>query len=197
MTADMLLSLCAFAVVSSITPGPSNLMLLSSGANFGFRRTLPQIFGIAAGFGALLAGVALGLGVLLTAAPALHVALKFGGAGYLLYLAWRIATARSAGAESRMARPLSFAEAAAFQWINPKAWVAAVSAMAVYASAEAPLRSVVWVVPVFTLAILPSLAIWAGCGMALRAVLGDARRLRLFNLALGVLLALSLWPMLH
>ncbi len=197
MSADSIVSLLAFALVSSITPGPSNFMLLASGANFGFRRTLPQLFGIAAGFGALLIGVGLGLGVVLTASPGLHLALKLAGAFYLFYLAWRIAMARSAGGGAHLARPLSFAEAASFQWINPKAWVAAVSAMAVYTSAEGPFLSVMLVALVFPLAILPSLAAWAGCGTALRSVLGDTRRLRALNLALGLMLALSLWPMLR
>ncbi|MBR0661529.1 LysE family translocator [Neoroseomonas oryzicola] len=196
MPTDTLLALLVFAAVSSITPGPSNFMLLASGANFGFRRTVPQILGISAGFGSLLLGVGLGLGAVLTAIPALHLALKFAGAGYLLVLAWRIGSARAIGAGAAVPKPLTFAEAAAFQWVNPKAWVAAVSAMAVYVSATAPFVSVILVSAVFALAILPSLAAWTGCGLVIRDLLSDARRLRLFNLSMGALLAATLWPLL-
>jgi threonine/homoserine/homoserine lactone efflux protein len=197
MSRDALLALCVFAVVSSIAPGPSNFMLLASGANFGFRRTLPQLLGIAAGFGTLLLGVGFGLGLLLAMVPALHLALKIAGGGYLLYLAWRLGTARSLGQGSGAApRPLRFAEAAAFQWVNPKAWVAAVTAMAIYASAEAPFLSVMLVSVIFALAILPSLAAWAGFGVTLRDVLSEPAWLKRFNLAMGLLLAATLWPML-
>lgn len=197
MSAEALLALLVFAFVSSITPGPSNFMLLASGANFGFRRTLPQLFGIAAGFGALLLAVGLGLGALLAAAPALHLFLKLAAAAWLLSLAWRLGTARSLGQGGAVAKPLTFREAASFQWINPKAWIAAGSAMAVYASAEAPFASVLLVAGIFALAILPSLAAWAGFGVALRDWLSAPARLRRFNLAMGLLLAATLVPMLR
>ncbi len=197
MPPDALLALCLFALVSSITPGPSNLMLLASGANFGFRRTLPQILGIMAGLGGLLLAVGLGLGALLAALPALNIVLKALGGAWLLYLAWRIGTARGTGAGAEVARPISFAEAAAFQWINPKAWIAALGAMAVFARVEAPILSAVTIALVVAVMVLPSLAAWAGFGVALRAALSDARRLRLFNVAMGLLLAASLWPMLR
>ncbi|WP_372622641.1 LysE family translocator [Falsiroseomonas sp.] len=197
MPHDALVALCLFALVSSITPGPSNFMLLTSGANFGFRRTLPLLLGIAFGFGALLLGLGLGLGALIAALPALHLALKFAGAAWLLYLAWRIGTARGIGAGAAVPQPVGFLESAAFQWINPKAWVAALSAMAVFTRAEAPFLSTALIALVFSLAILPSLVAWAGFGMALRGALTDERRLRVFNLAMGLLLAGSLWPMLR
>ena len=197
MSREVLMALCAFAVVGSITPGPSNFMLLASGANFGFVRTIPQILGIAAGLGTLLLGVGLGLGVLLTTVPALHLALKAGGAAYLLYLAWRLGTARSMGhGGAASARPLGFMEAAAFQWVNPKAWFAAITAMAIYANAEAPFLSVVFVSLIFAATVLPSLAVWAGFGVTLRDVLSDPTRLKWFNIAMGVLLAATLLPML-
>ncbi len=198
MPLDALLALCVFAVVSSITPGPSNFMLLASGANFGFRRTLPQLFGISAGFGSVLLGVGLGLGALLAAVPALHLALKVAAAAWLLHLAWRLGTARSmAGGSATLARPMTFCEAAAFQWVNPKAWIAAGSTMAVYTVAEAPIHSVLVIAVVFATAILPSLAAWAGFGVALREVLSNSARLRWFNITMGLLLAASLWPMLR
>ncbi len=197
MSLELFVALVVFAFVSSITPGPNNLMLLASGVNFGFRRTVPHMLGIAAGFASLLLGVGLGLGALLQAIPALHTALKIAGAAYLLYLAWRIAMARGISAPGQAsARPKRFHEAAAFQWVNPKAWVMAVTAMALYASPAAPYLSVLVVTAAFTLVNLPSVSVWAGFGMVLRGFLADPVRLKWFNIAMGLALAASLWPML-
>jgi threonine/homoserine/homoserine lactone efflux protein len=197
MPYDALLSLCVFAFVTSITPGPSNLMLLASGVNFGFSRTIPQVLGITVGFVSLLLAVGLGLGAVLAAYPALHVALKAAGAAYLLYLAWRIAMARALGkAMASEGRPLTFAESATFQWINPKAWVVALTAMAVHASPEATFVSVALIVAAFAVVNLPSILAWVGFGMALRTFLSDPVRLKWFNIAMGVLLAATLWPLL-
>ncbi len=172
-------------------------MLLASGVNFGFFRTIPHILGISAGFASLLVAVGLGLGALLSAYPALHTALKIAGAAYLLYLAWRIARSRSMGGGGNQTRPMSFLEAAAFQWVNPKAWVLAVTAMAVYTDPAQPFLSVAIVTAAFTLVNLPSVSSWAGFGMALRGFLADPVRLKWFNVAMGVLLAATLWPMLR
>ncbi len=198
MHPETLIALASFALVTSITPGPSNFMLLASGVNFGFRRTLPQVLGITLGFTSLLAAVGLGLGAVLAAVPALHLALKLAGGAYLAYLAWRIATARAPGTvEADAGRPLRWHESAAFQWINPKAWVVALAAMAVYTRPESPAGSVLVVCTVFALVNLPTVSVWAAFGVALRGLLGDATRLRRFNLAMGALLAATLWPMLR
>lgn len=194
---ELLLALGAYAFVTSVTPGPSNLMLLASGANFGFARTLPQILGITLGFKALLLAVGLGLGALLTAAPVLGTALKVAGAAYLLYLAWRIGSSRAPlGAGEAGSRPLTFLESAAFQWVNPKAWIVAMTTMAVYISAETPFLSVLLVSAAFAVINLPSVSVWAGFGMALRRFLSDPGRLRWFNIGMGLLLAATLWPVL-
>ena len=195
MSYDVFSALLLFAFVSSITPGPNNIMLLASGVNFGFRRTIPHMLGIGAGFVALLLAVGLGLGAVLTAFPALHTALKIAGGAYLLYLAWRVATSQTLAREGEAARPMRFSEAAAFQWVNPKAWVMAVTAMAVYTSTEHPFVSVVLVAAAFGLVNLPSVSTWAAFGTAMRGFLSDPVRLKWFNIAMGVLLALSLWPM--
>ncbi|WP_374367830.1 LysE family translocator [Dongia sp.] len=197
MTLETLLALSVFAFVTSISPGPSNFMLLSSGANFGFRRTLPQVLGITVGFKLLLLGVGLGLGALLMAFPPLHLALKIAGGGYLLYLAWRIGMSRGMSATDAVtARPLTFLESAAFQWINPKAWVVAMTTMAVYTSPEAPFHSVLLISIAFTLVNFPAVSSWAGFGVALRGFLADPERLKWFNITMGLLLAATLWPML-
>jgi threonine/homoserine/homoserine lactone efflux protein len=197
MSTEVFLALVVYAFVTSVTPGPNNFMLLASGVNFGFFRTIPHILGISAGFASLLVAVGLGLGALLSAYPTLHTALKIAGAAYLLYLAWRIARSRSMGGSGNQTRPMSFLEAAAFQWVNPKAWVLAVTAMAVYTNPAQPFLPVAIVTAAFTLVNLPSVSSWAGFGMALRGFLADPVRLKWFNVAMGVLLAATLWPMLR
>jgi len=198
MTYDAFIALAVFALVASITPGPSNFMLLSSGANFGFWRTLPQMFGITIGFSALLFGTGLGLGAVLTALPALHLALKIAGSLYLLYLAWRIAMSRALSADAAaVSRPMTLLESAIFQWVNPKAWVVAMTVMAIYADPESPFLSVALIVLAFALVNLPSVSTWALFGIALRGFLADPIRLKWFNIAMGVLLAATLWPMLR
>lgn len=198
MTYDAFIALVVFALVASITPGPSNFMLLSSGANFGFWRTLPQMFGITIGFSALLFGTGLGLGAVLTALPALHLALKVAGSLYLLYLAWRIAMSRALSAEAvAVSRPMTLLESAVFQWVNPKAWVVAMTVMAIYADPDSPFISVALIVLAFALVNLPSVSTWALFGMALRGFLADPTRLKWFNITMGVLLAATLWPMLR
>ncbi|MGD9912914.1 MAG: LysE family translocator [Rhizobiaceae bacterium] len=198
MTLDTFGALLLYAFVTSITPGPNNLMLLASGVNFGFVRTIPHMLGIGAGFLSLLLAVGFGLGAVLTAFPSLHLALKVAGGAYLLYLAWRIASSRSiASGREHIARPMTFLQAAAFQWVNPKAWVMAVSAMAVYTSPEQPFLSVLIVGFVFAAVNLPSVSSWAGFGTALRGFLSDPVRLKWFNIGMGLLLVASLWPMLQ
>lgn len=198
MSVDVFLALLAFAFVSSITPGPNNLMLLASGVNYGFMRSVPHMLGIGAGFVLLLLAVGFGLGALLTAYPQLHLALKVAGGAYLLYLAWRIAMSRSMSArEGGTDRPMTFLEATAFQWVNPKAWVMAVTAMAIYTSPEAPFLTVILVAVAFGIVNLPCVSSWAAFGTALRGFLSDPVRLKWFNIAMGLLLVASLWPMLR
>lgn len=197
MSHESLLALALFAAVTSITPGPSNVMLLASGANFGFRATLPQVLGITLGFSSLLLAVGLGLGALLGAFPVLHLGLKIVGGVYLLHLAWRIARA-SAWGDSRTApaRPLTLLEAAAFQWINPKAWVVALAAMAVHTGPASTRPAIALACLVFALVNLPTVSVWAAFGVALRGHLAEPVRLRRFNHAMAMLMAASLWPML-
>ena len=196
MTIDVFLALLAFAFVSTVTPGPNNFMLLASGVNFGFFRTIPHMFGIAGGFCTLLLAVGFGLGALLAAYPPLHIALKAVGGAYLLYLAYKIATSTTLSERRGGEHPLTFLQAAAFQWVNPKAWVLAVTAMAIYTNPAAPFLSVVLVVVAFMLVNSPTVAVWAGFGVVLRKFLSDPARLRWFNRAMAVLLVLTLVPLL-
>ena len=196
MTVDVALSLLTFALVSSLTPGPNNFMLLASGANFGFVRTIPHALGIMMGFFVLLVAIGFGLGALLTAAPALHLALKIAGASYLVYLAWRLAMSRSLGHDGHAsARPMTPFEAALFQWVNPKAWVMGLTSMAVFTDPDRPFMTALIVAFTFFAVSFPSNAIWIAFGVALRRLLADPVRLKWFNITMAVLLVLSLWPM--
>ncbi|MEJ1161226.1 LysE family translocator [Prosthecomicrobium sp. N25] len=197
MQTDSLLPLALFALVTSISPGPSNLMLLASGATYGVRRTVPLLAGITTGFLSVLIAVGLGIGALLAAVPALRLVLNAAGAVYLVYLAWRIGTARSVGAApAGSERPIGFLEAAGFQWLNPKAWAVAGTTMALHARPESPLASVAAVALVFGLVNLPALATWILSGMALRRLLADPVRLKWFNIAMAVVLVATLVPLL-
>ena len=198
MSTDVFLALLLYAFVTSISPGPNNLMLLASGVNFGFMRTIPHMVGIAIGFLVLLLAVGFGLGAILTAFPALELALKVAGGAYLLYLAWKIAMSRTLGnARDGRARPMTFLEAAAFQWVNPKAWAMAVGAMSLYTNHAQPFFSVLVIGFAFAAVNFPSVSTWAGFGVALRGFLADPVRLKWFNIAMGLLLAATLWPMLR
>lgn len=196
MPLDTFVALVLFAFTTSITPGPNNMMLFTSGVNFGFRRTIPHMLGIGAGFLSLLLGVGLGLGALLHTVPLLYTVLKFAGGAYLLWIAWKIGSSRSLSEGKTSAAPMSFLSAAAFQWINPKAWVMAVTAMATYTNPDVYFISVLIVGFAFALVNVPSVSTWAGFGSALRDWLSDPKRLKWFNITMALLLVLSLWPML-
>lgn len=197
MQADTLLALFLFAFTTSITPGPNNMMLFASGVNFGFVRTIPHMLGIGVGFLILLIAVGLGLGALLHSVPLLYTILKFAGGAYLIWIAWKIGSSRSLSEGSAGAEPMSFVQAAAFQWVNPKAWVMAVSAMATYTSEQSYFVSVMIVGLIFAIVNVPSVSTWAGFGSALRQWLSDPVRLKWFNITMAVLLVVSLWPMLR
>ena len=196
MTIDTFIALLLFAFTTSITPGPNNMMLFASGVNFGFRRTIPHMLGIGAGFLSLLIGVGLGLGALLHSVPVLYTALKFAGGAYLLWVAWKIGTSRTLSDGKAGAAPMTFLGAAAFQWVNPKAWVMAVTAMATYTDQNQYVMTVMLVGLAFAAVNLPSVSTWAGFGSALREWLSVPVRLKWFNITMAVLLVISLWPML-
>lgn len=196
MNPDLIVPLMIYALVSSITPGPNNMMLLASGVNFGVRLTIPHMMGVCLGFTLMLALVGLGVGVAVLAIPLLHTVLKYGSGAYLLWLAWALATSGSLGGSEAGARPMRFIEAVLFQWINPKAWVMAVSAMSIYTDPQAMLVSVLMVSGLFGLVNMPSIAVWVGFGVGLRGFLEDQTRLRLFNISMAILLLMSTLPLL-
>lgn len=197
-TFELLAAFVLFAFVSSITPGPNNLMLLASGVNFGFRRSFPHALGVALGFGLMVAAVGLGLGAVFKALPWAYTVLRYAGAAYLLYLAYRIATSGPVGegeADSQR-QPMTFLGAAAFQWVNPKAWVMALGAITTYIPADGYIANVFVVALLFTVVNLPSVCVWVGCGTALRSLLQERRWVLLFNGLMAALLVASLYPML-
>ena len=200
MNHDVLIAASLFSFVSSITPGPNNMMMLASGVNFGFRRSVPHWLGICGGFTFMLSAVGLGLHTLLAEHPALYDILRYAGAAYLVWMAWRLASATAAPADedapASEARPLGVLGAAAFQWVNPKAWVMAVTAMSAYLPARAQPLDVMALALLFGEINLPCVACWAGGGAALRRFLQDPLRLRIFNISMALALLASLYPML-
>ncbi|MFD2738247.1 LysE family translocator [Sulfitobacter aestuarii] len=193
MSFDLLSALALFALITSSTPGPNNLMLMASGGNYGFRQTIPHMLGIVFGFMSMLLLVGLGLIRLFEAYPIIYVVLKWLSVAYLLYLAWKIATAAPLRRDSGRGTPLTLLQAAAFQWVNPKAWAFGLSVVAVYAPQVSPpwLMLVALIVAACS---LPAITIWTAMGQQLARVLTNPRRLRLFNWSMALLLVLSLYP---
>jgi threonine/homoserine/homoserine lactone efflux protein len=193
---DLLLGLVVFAAVTCFTPGPNNTMLMASGLNFGMRRTLPHVLGVTLGFSFMVLAVGLGIGQLLAASPLVYTALKTVAVLYLLWLAWGIATSGGVPDGETGARPLSFLEACAFQWINPKGWIMAVGASTSYAMAGSLIASAAVAASVFAVVGLASSTSWAVFGAAFRRLLTRPELLRVVNLLLAALLILSLYPVL-
>ena len=196
MGLNVFLALVMFVFVTSFSPGPNTIMLTTSGVNFGFARTIPHMTGITLGFLTLLIASAAGLGLVFVAVPALQTVLKIAGAVYMMWLAWKVANASALPDRSAaLARPLTFIEAALFQWVNPKAVVIALSAIAVFVRPDNQLADVAVVLSVFMLATALSIAAWTGFGVALRGILNSPQRARVFNVTMALLLVASIVPM--
>jgi threonine/homoserine/homoserine lactone efflux protein len=183
-----------FAVVTTVTPGPNNTMLLASGVNFGFRRTLPHLFGISAGVVLLMLSVGFGLGEVFHRFPVLYSVLEIASVAYLLYLAWKIATSGELKLRQGERRPMKFLEAIAFQWINPKAWMMVLTAATTIHVSENFGTNVMLMAALFYVIGFPCICLWAAFGTAMRQVLADPKRLRIFNLAMALSLVMTLYP---
>jgi threonine/homoserine/homoserine lactone efflux protein len=194
MTAQLLLAFVLFAFATAGTPGPNNMMLLASGANFGFRATVLHILGISVGLGFMVLAMGLGLGGVLRAFPVLHEVLRWVGGAYMLWLAWKIATAKGLSDKGAGSKPMTFLQAAAFQWVNPKAWAMALTAVTTY-TPEGSTVAVFLVAGTFMLVGAPCSAAWAGFGQGLRRFLDRPAALRAFNLTMAGLLVVSLYPL--
>ncbi|WP_166267397.1 LysE family translocator [Marinobacter caseinilyticus] len=187
------MALMAFAFVTSITPGPNNLMLMASGANFGFRRTLPHMLGIGVGFVVMVVLVGLGLVQVFQAYPVSYTVLMVLSVVYLLFLAWKIATSAPPDQVEQVGTPFTFLQAALFQWVNPKAWAMALTAVSVY-SPSREFGAIVLVAVIFGLINMPSVSTWTLLGQQMQRVLTNPQRLRRFNVAMALLLLASLYP---
>lgn len=195
MTYNLFIGLIGFAFAMSITPGPNNLMLMASGANFGLRRTVPHMLGVSVGFGVMAMLIGLGLIGLFDAVPGSYLVLKLVSVVYMLWLAWKIAHAAAPEAGAGSGVPMTFLQAAAFQWVNPKAWAMALSAITIYAP-DRGVQAIVLVAAIFSVVNLPSVSTWALAGQQMRRILTNPARLRLFNYTMALLLLASLYPVL-
>lgn len=199
MNPDFIFPLFVFAFVGSMTPGPNNVMLMASGANYGFRRTIPHMLGVVIGFAVMVVLVGVGLAGLFETWPPARIALTVVSVLYLLWLAWKIGTAapppEKADGEAASGRPLTFLQAALFQWVNPKAWAMGLTAVTVYAPGDGLAASMA-VSAVISVQSVVSVTTWTVLGQQLRRLLTNRRRLRIFNWTMAALLVASLYPLL-
>ena len=193
MSTQQALAFLVFAFVAAVTPGPSNIMLTAAGAQAGLLRGLPCLLGVSSGMALMMFLVPLGLGSLMLGQPLALQALHWGGAGVLLWLSWKIATSTSRIEAKPDSTPVGYLGAAVFQWVNPKSWLVSVSAAGTFLSAGAsPVVQAASLGALFVLAALPSGLVWLAFGAAVQHLLRTPARLRVFNVAMGALLALSI-----
>jgi threonine/homoserine/homoserine lactone efflux protein len=193
---EHVLAILGFAAVMAFTPGPNNTMLMISGANWGVVPSVPHMLGITVGFPLMVFAVGMGLGGFFETYPVLHEILKYVSFAYLVFLAWKLARAGRHDADGRkQGRPMTFLSAALFQWVNPKAWIMAVTAMALFVPAgSAMLPAVLLLAAIFALTSLPSAVTWCLFGTAISRFLDSDRRVAIFNAAMALLLVLSMVP---
>ncbi|KAF1059113.1 LysE family translocator [Burkholderia gladioli] len=184
-----------FALVTSITPGPNNTMLLASGVNFGFRRTLPHMVGISTGVAIMMVAVGFGLGEAFAQLPVLYTVLEVASIAYLLYLAWKIGTSGQVNANQGKSRPMTFVEAALFQLVNPKAWMMVLTDATTVQLSASYGTNAIGMALVFILVGFPCIGVWAAFGQGMRGFLSNPRRLRMFNVTMAILLVASLYPL--
>ncbi len=201
MQPEQLLPLIGFIIAMVATPGPNNLMLMAAGANFGFRRSLPHLLGISVGCQILLLAIALGLGQLFETYPQVVTVLRAAGSLFLLYMAWQLlrpaaGLGQSGAAVAKEVRPLTFWQAALFQWINPKAWMMTITAVATFANPAQFVVSTLIIGMLFLVLGFPLISAWNVGGAALKHWLQQGRRLVRFNRVMAVLLIGSLYPLL-
>lgn len=190
---EIIIAITLFALVTSITPGPNNIMLTASGANFGFKRTLPHVAGIIFGMMMLNISVGLGLGTIFTQYPFLQQILRFAGSAYLLWLAYKLLSFSNINTAQADATPFSFIQAVGFQYINPKAWIMVISANASFSViGDSYWWSVFFITIIYAMVGTPSIMLWAGLGQYIRRFLGQANVLRTFNIIMAGLTALCI-----
>lgn len=192
------LALFLFVVSATITPGPNNIMIMTSSVNFGVKRSLPHLFGICLGFPVMVVLVGMGFSVVFEQYPLFHQVIKVLGILYLLYLSWKIATAPVNSMDKAKSRPLTFVQAAIFQWVNPKAWVMATGAVAAYTTLSADLTwQVLYIALNFMLVAFPAVGMWLVFGMGLKRLLKDPIHQKIFNISMALLLVFSMLPVMN
>ena len=192
---ESLYSLLVFSVIAAFTPGPNNIMIMSSGLNHGVRASVPHLLGICLGFPSMILAVGFGLGFIFDRFPHFHSMVQIVGIAYLFYLAWIIASSAPSEIKGQKAPPLSFFQAALFQWVNPKAWIMGTSALAAYTTVGASMTSQIFtVVAVFMFMAFPSAGVWLLFGTGLQRLLSKPVHQRYFNITMGILLVLSIVP---
>jgi threonine/homoserine/homoserine lactone efflux protein len=187
-----LLALSGFALIGSITPGPNNIMLMTSGANVGFYRTIPHMLGIIIGFTLMVIVVGLGMIQLLKANPMLETTLQWACLAYLLYLAYKIATSHNVKNDNAIYKPMGIVAAASFQWINPKGWSMALSAITIYSAGINSLYAVYIIAAIYCVVYIPSACLWVFAGQKMQKTLSNPNNLKYFNYSMASLLIISM-----
>ena len=191
-----IIALMWFTLVNSITPGPNNIMLATSGVNFGVKRTVPQMAGVFTGLVVITVAIGLGLGAIFSEYPVVRDVLRVAGIGYILFLAWKIATAGSLGG-GELPHPMRYSASVLFQGVNVKLWMAAVATVSLYVRPGHTLVDTATVTAAYALINLPCMLIWTGFGAGLRDVLKVPGRIRVFNIVMALALVASIVPLLR
>lgn len=197
---ELYIAILVFAFSSTITPGPNNIMIMTSGLNYGIKRSVPHLVGICLGFPLMVAAVGLGFSTVFDKFPILHEIIKVLGVAYLLYLAWLVASAAPSSLESKEqeSKPLTFMQAALFQWINPKAWVMATGAVAAFTSQSTEMLIQVMAISLSFFAVsFPCVGSWLLFGSVLKRFLNQPNYQRMFNVSMALLLVVSVLPVLN
>jgi len=195
---DLFLSVLLFAASTTVTPGPNNVMIMTSGLNHGIRKSLPHLLGISIGFPIMLLLIGIGAGTLFEAIPIIHEIIKITGVLYLIYLSWLIATSPTSAMEGKASNPLSFFQAVLFQWVNPKAWVVAIGAVSAYTSLSSHFyKEVMMIAIIFFFVAIPSLSTWLFFGVGLKRILKQPFYQKAFNILMALLLVGSIIPVIN
>lgn len=194
---EFYLSILIFAISSTVTPGPNNIMILTSGLNYGVKNSIPHLLGISFGFPVMIIVIGFGFSIIFEKYPLFNEVIKILGVVYLLYLAWLIASSSPVSLEGKKSKPLNFFQAALFQWVNPKAWVVATGAVSAYTSVSSDIfAQVIFIALAFLIVAIPSLSVWLIFGVGIKQYLKSPRHQKIFNLSMALLLIGSIIPVL-
>jgi threonine/homoserine/homoserine lactone efflux protein len=192
---ELIAAIFLFAIATSVSPGPNNIMVMSSGANYGIKQSFPMLAGICIGFPVMVITIGLGMGSIFKLYPEILIAMNIVGTLYLLYLAYLIGTASPQSIENNNSKPLTFVQAALFQWVNPKAWIMATGAVSAYVTSQSdPFNQIILIALVFFVISLPSVGVWLIFGVSLKSFMANRHKQKIFNMFMSMLLILSLLP---